>query len=117
MAQRLRGGGSRSHARWLRPATGAAIDLESLESALTRHGVTPADTDAERVLVLGRGSARHDAARSLRADGCAVTELDVDATHDVTEVMNREGFSRLVRAGVTSVHEAMRVAAQDVEDA
>lgn len=82
-----------------RPATGAAIDLEGLESALARRGVTPADTDAERVLVLGRGSARRDAARSLRADGCAVTELDVDATDDVTEVMNRGGFSRLVRAG------------------
>lgn len=81
-----------------RPATGAAIDLEGLEAALSLRGALPTDTEAERVLVVGRGARRREVARALRADGRAVTELDGDPDDDVAAAVARGGHARVVRA-------------------
>ncbi len=59
-----------------RPATGCAIDLESLEDALAAHGAEVPDPEPPRVVVAGERAHRRGRSAALRAAGSTVAELD-----------------------------------------
>lgn len=77
------------------PATGAAIDLESVEVAL-EHSGTVVDTPTHpRVLLVGRGESRTQRAKVLRDTGAWVTEIEPH--HDLDAFISQTQWTAIER--------------------
>jgi len=79
-----------------RTATGAAIDLEAVESALAQRGLDH-DPRPSKVLVVGRAGARAATAARLRAEGRAVSECDPVDEETLSRLVAWEGYTEVLR--------------------
>jgi ATP phosphoribosyltransferase regulatory subunit len=80
-----------------RPATGAAIDLEAVETALANAGIEHRPAP-RRVLVVGAAEARAGLAAGLRAAGRSVAESDPADDDTIAALVAWEGYSEVLRA-------------------
>ncbi len=79
------------------PATGAALDLEAVEEALSAQGHIPPPPVFRRVLVTGTGEARRAHAARLRAAGCQVAELEGGDPEAARAYAEAGGFDEVVQ--------------------
>jgi len=79
-----------------RTATGAAIDLEAVESALSQRGLDR-DPRPSKVLVVGSAAARAATAARLRAEGRAVSECDPVDDETLSRLVAWEGYTEVLR--------------------